>query len=99
MKWRAIRRPDGTFDFGKGDEVVRFAQALGMNVRSHCLVWDHDNPDRLAHAHFSPEQPSTLLQDHIATVVKPHAGQLFAGDVVNETLDEHGKPKDSPWYN
>jgi endo-1,4-beta-xylanase len=31
--------------------------------------------------------------------MKHYAGQVFAWDVVNEALDENGRPKDSPWYN
>lgn len=42
---------------------------------------------------------SHLLQEHIATVMKHYAGQVFAWDVVNEALDENGHFKDSPWYN
>src|SRR4051794_34589235 len=41
MKWWVVRRTEGAFDFSGGDEVVRFAQAHGMKVRGHCLVWDH----------------------------------------------------------
>jgi endo-1,4-beta-xylanase len=99
MKWWAVRRNEGAFDFHDGDAVVRFAHAHGMKVRGHCLVWDHDNPKWLAEAHFTPEQLSRLLQEHITTVMKHYAGQVFAWDVVNEALDEDGKVKDSPWYN
>jgi len=99
MKWAVVRRNQGTFDFREGDEVVRFAQAHGMKVRGHCLVWDHNNPEWLAKAHFTPEQLSRLLQEHISTEMKHYAGQVFAWDVVNEALDEDGKVKDSPWFN
>jgi endo-1,4-beta-xylanase len=99
MKWWTIRQNQGSFDFSKGDEVVRFAQTHGMKVRGHCLVWDHNNPDWLAQGHFRPEQLSQLLQEHITTVMRHYAGQVFAWDVVNEAFDENGKPKDSPWYN
>ena len=99
MKWWTVRRNAGTFDFREGDEVVRFAQAHKMKVRGHCLVWDHDNPDWLAHGHFTSVQLSSILQQHITTVMKHYAGQVFAWDVVNEALDENGRPKDSPWYN
>jgi endo-1,4-beta-xylanase len=104
MKWwtlrrNTVRRNAGAFDFGEGDEVVRFAQARGMKVRGHCLVWDHNNPEWLAQGHFTPAQLSHLLQEHIATVMKHYAGQVFAWDVVNEALDENGRLKDSPWYN
>jgi hypothetical protein len=42
---------------------------------------------------------SGLLHDHINTVMRHYAGQVFAWDVVNEGLDENGRLKDSPWYN
>jgi endo-1,4-beta-xylanase len=99
MKWWTVRRNAGTFDFREGDEVVRFAQAHDMKVRGHCLVWDHDNPDWLAQGHFTSVQLSNILQQHIATVMKHYSGQVFAWDVVNEALDENGRPKDSPWFN
>ena len=99
MKWWTVRREAGTFDFHQGDEVVRFAQAHGMKVRGHCLVWDHDNPNWLAQGHFSPVQLSSMLHEHIATVMKHYAGQVFAWDVVNEAFGENGQVKNSLWYN
>lgn len=99
MKWRALRPDKATFDFHDGDEIIRFAQAHGMKVRGHCLVWDHYNPDWLAPAHFTRAQLSDLMKEHITTVMKHYAGQVFAWDVVNEALNEKGEFKDSIWYN
>lgn len=99
MKWWVVRRHAGAFDFHDGDEVVRFAHAHGMKVRGHCLVWDHDNPKWLTEGHFTPEQLLNLLREHITTVMKHYAGEVFAWDVVNEALDQNGQVKDSPWYN
>jgi endo-1,4-beta-xylanase len=99
MKWWTVRPTADGFDFKQGDEIVRFAEAHGMKVRGHCLVWDHNNPKWLAEGHFSPAQLSRLLQEHITTVMKHYSGQVFAWDVVNEALDDKGMPKDSPWYN
>jgi endo-1,4-beta-xylanase len=99
MKWAVVRRNQEGFDFREGDEVVRFAEAHGMKVRGHCLVWDHNNPAWLEQGHFTPDQLSHLLQEHIATEMKHYAGQVFAWDIVNEALDENGRFKDSPWYN
>jgi endo-1,4-beta-xylanase len=70
-----------------------------MKVRGHCLVWDHDHPDWLAQGHFTPPQLSQVLHEHIDRVMKHYAGQVFAWDVVNEAMDEHGKLRDSIWYN
>ena len=99
MKWWVVRRNQDSFDFSQGDAVVRFAQAHSMKVRGHCLVWDHNNPEWLAQGHFTPDQLSQLLHDHISAVMKHYAGQVFAWDVVNEAMDEKGRYKDSPWYN
>jgi endo-1,4-beta-xylanase len=99
LKWWTLRPDAATFAFREGDEVVSFAQAHDMEVRGHCLVWDHNNPAWLAKGHFTPAQLSHLLQQHIGTVVKHYAGQVFAWDVINEALDENGKLRDSPWYN
>ncbi len=99
MKWWVVRRNPGVFDFTGGDQVVRFAQAHDLKVRGHCLVWDHNNPEWLTQGKFTPAQLSALLQEHITTVMKHYAGQVFAWDVVNEALDEDGHVKASPWYN
>jgi len=99
MKWWTLRPDAKSFDFRAGDEVVRFAQAHGMKIRGHCLAWDHNNPDWLAQGHFTSAQLSQLLHEHIATVMKHYAGQVFAWDVVNEAFDDNGNPRDSPWHN
>lgn len=99
MKWWVVRPREAVFDFKPGDEVVRYAEAHSMKIRGHCLVWDHDNPKWLRQSGFSVAQMSSLLHDHISTVVKHYGDRVFAWDVVNEAFDEHGNLKDSPWYN
>jgi endo-1,4-beta-xylanase len=99
LKWRTLRPERRAYDFTAGDEVVRFAQVHGMKVRGHCLVWGRDNPDWLVQGNFSTRQLSRLLRDHISRVMKHYANQIFAWDVINEALDEHGKLRDSIWYN
>jgi len=99
MKWWTTRPAADSFDFAKADTIVGFAQAHGMRVRGHCLVWDHSNPAWLDDGHFTPAQLSSLLREHITTTMKHYSGQVFAWDVVNEALDEKGDAKDSIWYN
>jgi len=99
MKWWTVRWNPDFFDFRSGDAVVAFAQAHGMKVRGHCLVWDHDNPEWLAQRNHTAIEYSQLLHQHITRVVQHYSGQVFAWDVVNEALDENGNLKDSPWYN
>jgi len=99
MKWQILRKKPGIFDFSSADEAVRFAEAHAMQIRGHCLVWDHQNPDWLTQSHFTPPELADLMHEHITNVMKHYAGRVFAWDVVNEALDEKGGLKDSVWYN
>jgi endo-1,4-beta-xylanase len=99
MKWWVLRPDTNTYDFRQGDELVRFAQAHGMKVRGHCLVWGRNNPDWLVRGHYIPKQLARLLHRHIQRVMKHYAGEVLAWDVVNEALDENGNVRDSLWYN
>jgi endo-1,4-beta-xylanase len=98
MKWWVLRPDAETYDFRQGDELLRFAQIHGLKVRGHCLVWGRCNPAWLTQGHFSTEQLSRLLEEHIRRVMTHYAGQVFAWDVINEALAEKGKPRDSLWY-
>jgi endo-1,4-beta-xylanase len=98
MKWGAIRPDQKTFNFKSGDQVVAFAQAHRMKVRGHCLVWQKYNPAWLMNGHFTSEQLSDLLREHISTVMKHYAGQVFAWDVINEAFDASGGFERSIWY-
>jgi endo-1,4-beta-xylanase len=99
MKWWVLRPKKNVYDFREGDALVRFAQAHQMKVRGHCLVWGRYNPNWLPQGHFTERQFARLLHDHINRVMKHYAGKVFAWDVVNEGLDEHGNVRDSIWYN
>jgi endo-1,4-beta-xylanase len=99
MKWMTLRPDQKTYDFHQGDEIVRFARANQMKVRGHCLVWDHNNPDWLTQGHFTSKQLSRLLHEHITRVMKHYRGQVFAWDVINESIDEKGHVRNSLWYN
>jgi endo-1,4-beta-xylanase len=99
MKWWVVRRDPNYFDFRKADAIVNFAEAHGMKVRGHCLVWGRSNPQWLEQGHFTPQQLTQLLHEHITRTMHTYAGKVFAWDVVNEALDENGNLRDSIWYN
>jgi len=98
MKWHVVRPDARTFEFGPADQVVGFARTHGMKVRGHTLVWATHNPEWLTDGHFTSKKLSKLLQEHIRNVVVRYRGQVFAWDVVNEAFEEHGKLRNSIWY-
>jgi len=97
MKWYAIRPDEKTVNFGPADRLVEFAQAHGMKVRGHTLLWGGHDPAWLKT--HTPEELSKILREHIERVVGRYRGRVFAWDVVNEAFDDRGALKDSVWHN
>jgi endo-1,4-beta-xylanase len=98
MKWHTVHPAPGTYDFGPGDSLVKFAENHNMKVRGHTLVWANHNPTWLTEGNYSAQQMSDLLHEHITRVVGHFRGQVFAWDVVNEAFEERGKLRPSLWY-
>jgi GH35 family endo-1,4-beta-xylanase len=104
MKWATIHpNPPGSADeynFVPGDGLVTFAQAHGMKVRGHNLVWYIDNPAWLTNGNYTAAELNQILHDHITTVVGHYKGQVFAWDVINEAIDDTtNELRNSIWYN
>ena len=93
MKWAATQPEQGVFNFDRADRMVEFAEANGMAVRGHTLVWEQASldatPDYVT-AITDPEELRTLMADHIRTVVGHFRGRVDAWDVVNEPLETVG---------
>jgi len=93
MKWGTIHPERDRYDFESADALVDFAQAHGMRIRGHALVYgqvvDPPNPEYLS-ATTDPAELRTLMESHIRTVAGRYAGRVEAWDVVNEPLAPFG---------
>ena len=92
MKFAETEPAAHQFNFCAADKIVGNAQANGMQVRAHNLVWGEDLPAWLTGGNYSSAQASSILQEHINTVAGHYKGQLIDWDVVNEVIS------DSPPY-
>jgi len=91
LKWDTVHPQRGTYSFTKGDALLAFAQANGMKMRGHTLVWlNTQMPSWLLNGGFSADTLTQILKDHIATVVGHYQGQVYAWDVVNEAFAGDG---------
>ena len=97
LKFGNVHPEPDSYDFNAGDALVFFAQANGMSLRGHTLVWDMQNPNWLVEGSYTREELISILRDHIYTVVGRYRGQIKAWDVVNEALDAEGNLRDSFW--
>lgn len=103
MKFDALEPAQNQFNFAPADALVAFAQANGMVVRGHNLIWHNQIPNWLQNGNFNRTQLIAIMQNHITTVMRHFAGKVIAWDVVNEAIsDNNGNPnplRTSLWFN
>jgi endo-1,4-beta-xylanase len=96
--------PAGQANFAPADALVAFADANGMQVRGHTLVWHQTAPswffagDQTVSANYRALVRNRLRQ-YILDVVA-HFPDVYAWDVVNEAASDGGGTyrTNSPWY-
>ena len=98
MKANVLAPREGEYDWSAADAIVAFAEANGMRVRGHALVWHQSTPDWFLEG-GDPVVVRTRLETYIHDVVSRYRGRVFAWDVVNEAVsDGEGPYRDNPWY-
>ncbi len=98
FKWENIHLTPKLYYFDDAEAIVAFAEANGMKVRGHTLVWHNQNPSWLGRSIKTREGAIAVLKDHIQTVVGHFKGRVAAWDVVNEAVDDStGELRESPW--
>jgi endo-1,4-beta-xylanase len=90
LYWQQTEPTPGSFDFTAADAALALAEAHGMRVRGHPLVWG-----RLALPDYVRQAPDAdalraLLASHLGTVVSRYAGRIAQYDVVNEPITFFG---------
>ena len=76
---------DGNPVSDSDDAVVGFAEAHGMNVKGHALVWHGSTPQWVEE--LSPPELRMAMEDHIRTVMGHYRGRVAVWDVVNEAVN------------
>jgi endo-1,4-beta-xylanase len=101
LKFGQTEPSQGQYSFCAADQLLAFAQANGMKMRGHNLVWGQNLPSWLTGGTFDSTQATAILQDHINTVMSHYKGKLPDWDVVNEAVSNsapYGLDQSSFWY-
>jgi endo-1,4-beta-xylanase len=111
MKPGTIGVAEGQYNFAPADEIVAFAQAHGIAVRGHTLVWHFHAGDWAEAPNWffagDSKDPhyrdivAARLRHYVTDVVTHFRGKVYAWDVVNEVISDDPHQiyrEDSPWY-
>ncbi len=96
MKWDTTEPSNGSYNFGPGDQLVQFAQANGMRVRGHNLVWQNQLPGWVSG--LPQSQVRSAMEAHITTEATHYRGKVYAWDVINEPLNDDGSLVSDVFY-
>lgn len=103
LKWAApgvltLRTARNEYNFAAADSLVAWAEAHGMKIKAHTLVWGEALPAWLTTGAYSRDEIVQILKEHIQTVVGRYKGRIHVWDVVNEAIDFNGAYKSNFWY-
>jgi len=110
MKFDATEPSRGSFSFTKGDKLMAYAAANGMQVRGHALAWHSQVPSWVSTLAQQVESAGgsardtllSVLKTHIDSVVGHYKGKIREWDVVNEAINDNGthgwRSENSVWY-
>jgi len=83
MKRDVVEPSPGAYDFSGCDALLNFAQARGLQMRGHPLVWHERNPPWLEEAVRTRRDPR-LLTSYVTALTRRYRGRMHSLDVVNE---------------
>lgn len=103
MKPASLQPTEGRFRFTKAHALVEMAQANGLTVNGHALLWHNQCPDWFFNDGGRPAGRELVLQRmraHIAAVAGHFAGKVQSWDVVNEAIDDQDEYlRKTKWLN
>lgn len=98
MKWANLR-PNKTFwNWNDVDQLIKFADENGMQVKWHTLFWHRQNSNFIS-SNWTREEALAAMDEHIATIMTRYKGKIKEYDVVNEMFEEDGSMRKNVWYN
>jgi endo-1,4-beta-xylanase len=78
-----------SYDWSKSDAIVDYAEANGMNIHGHALIWHESVPSALENFTGTDAEFEAIVEDYITTTVTRYKGKVDSWDVVNEAIADN----------
>ncbi|PWJ41909.1 endo-1,4-beta-xylanase [Sediminitomix flava] len=88
MKMNIMYPTEGRYDFTAADQLVDYAEANGMRIHGHALIWHAATPTWVEDFAGTDEEFETMVEDYIKTTVSRYKGRIVSWDVVNEAVND-----------
>jgi endo-1,4-beta-xylanase len=101
LKWGPFNPKPGEYNHDLADRYVAFGREQGMYVVGHVLFWHNQTPNWV----FEDEAGKPLtraallerMRQRVRHVAERYGEKIDAWDVVNESILDNGKLRDSEW--
>lgn len=92
MKPSYLQPTQGNFFWTEADALIDFAEANGLTVHGHTLMWHAQIPGWMQNFSGDREDWLDILRTHVTTVASRYAGRtsVISWDVVNEAFEDAG---------
>ena len=89
MKMSYLHPSESTFSFTQADDLIAFANARGISMHAHTLIWHSDYQVPNFMKNYTGDF-AAMLKTHVQTIAAHFSGKVASWDVVNEALAEEG---------
>lgn len=89
MKMNPIFTGPGSYNLSPADALVDYAEANGMQVHGHALVWHNATPSWIENFAGDDAAFEQTIEDYITTVVSRYQGRVVSWDVINEAFEDN----------
>ena len=101
LKWSRFNPKPGVYRYAAPDAFVEFGHKNKMHVVGHVLFWHSQTPEWVfqdkSGQPLNREQLLKRMRERVRHLAERYGKKIHAWDVVNESILDNGKQRDSQW--